>query len=119
MRTYKANEEAVAAAYNGSVGIVEGPTGVNEAANYLNLHAYDVWAVRCFSSDEEIDKVNVLRKPQNRSSDKRRTGYVITGHGGVSVGRSLPIFAFKGRVEGVNDKRLTIDLRGCTVQDTP
>ena len=119
MRTYKANEEAVAAAYNGSVGIVEGPTGVNEAANYLNLHAYDVWAVRCFSSDEEIDKVNVLRKPQNRSSDKRRTGYAITGHGGVSVDRSLPIFAFKGRVEGVNDKRLTIDLRGCTVQDTP
>ena len=118
VRTYQANEDAVSAAYNGAVIIVEGPTGANKSANYLGLHSYEAWAVRCFASDEEIDKVKVLSRLKNRSLDNRRTGYVLTGRRGVSVSGSRPIFAFKGKIEGVNDKHLTIDLRGCTLQDS-
>ena len=118
VRTYQASEAAASTAYNGLVIIVEGPTGANQS-NYLKLHAYEVWAVRCFASDEEIDKVRVLSKPENRSLDNRRMGFVITdAGGGMSVGHKIPIFAFKGKIEGVNDKHLTIDLRGCTLQDS-
>lgn len=117
VRTYRADEQAVAIAYDGSVGIVEAPTMVHKAANYLKLHAYDVWSVRCFTSDEEIDKVSALSRPENRSADSRPTGYVIIGRGGVSTGQSRPIFAFKGKIEGVNDKHLSVDMRGCTLQD--
>ena len=119
VRTYQANEDAVSAAYNGLVIIVEGPTSSNKSSNYLDLHTYEVWGMRCFASDEEIDKVILLSRPENRSSDNRRTGHVFKGSGGTGVSGSRPIFAFKGKIEGVNDKYLTIDLRGCAVHDSP
>ena len=114
VQTYKADEQSVAAAYNGSVGIVGGPTWTNETAGYLKLRTYDIWGVRCFASDEVIDKVNVLSRSGNW-----REGGVAKMYGSGELFDTSPVFAFKGRVEGVNDKRLTIDLRGCTLQDLP
>ena len=114
VNAYQSDEEVASAAYDGSVGIVEGPTSIFEEGKYLELYASTVWNVRCFASDEEIDKVNVLRR-----SGYGREGVVIrSDRSGGSVG-TRRIFAFKGKVEGVNDRHLTIDLRGCTVHDPP
>ena len=38
---------------------------------------------------------------------------------GVSVSGSSRILVMKGRVEGINNKHLAIDLHGCTLQDSP
>ena len=100
---YLADEAAAASAYNGKVGIVTGiepsdmisPGGsvrtLPRGPNWIRLHANGVWEVRCFFSDEEKNK---LRDPWEGS----RKSHVL-----------------KGRVEGINDKHLTIDLRGCIV----
>ena len=111
---YQSDEEAASASYDGNIGIVEGPTSIFDAGGYLELYASTVWNVRCFASDEEIDKVDASRR-----SGYGRTGAVIRSErGGGSFGMRR-IFAFKGKVEGVNNKHLTIDLHGCTLHDSP
>ena len=113
VQAYKADEESAAAAYNGEVGIVEGPTAVyDESGHYLRIYASPVWDVRCFASDEEIDKVNVLRHSGFRPSGGVAKMYSYGGSFGTR-----PIFAFKGRVQGINEKLLTIDMRGCIVHE--
>ena len=114
VRTYRADEESAAAAYNGSVGIVEGPSLLVEQSNYLRFFVDKVWAVRCFLSDEQMDGVRALYN----SSDRVPLGSIYefrTGAGWPVAFTSLPVFALKGKVEGINDKFLTIDLRGCIV----
>ena len=103
VEAYLADEAAAASAYNGQVGIVTGiepsdalsRTGnvrtVPRGDGWIRLHANGVWEVRCFLSDAEQDK---LRSPWEGS----RKSHIL-----------------KGRVEGVNDKQLTIDLHGCIV----
>lgn len=103
VESYLADEAAAASAYNGQVGIVTGiepsdalsRTGrvrtLPRGDGWIRLHANGVWEVRCFLSDAEQDK---LRNPWEGS----RKSHIL-----------------KGRVEGVNDKQLTIDLHGCIV----
>ena len=115
VQTYKDDEESASAAYNGKVGIVEGPTSVyDESGHYLRIYASQVWDVRCFASDEEIDKVSELRR-----SGFRRSGGVVKMYSYGGFAGTRPIFAFKGRVAGVNDRHLTIDLHGCTLEEEP
>ena len=107
LEAYLADEEAATSTYNGKVGIVTGiepsdalsRTGrvrtLPRGDGWISLHANGVWEVRCFLSDAEQDK---LRSPWEGS----RKSHIL-----------------KGRVEGVNDRHLTIDLHGCIVQDSP
>ncbi len=103
VEAYLADEAAAAAAYNGKVGIVTGiepsdalsRTGrvrtFPRGNGWIRLHADGLWEVRCFLSDEQQDK---LRSPREGS----RKSHIL-----------------KGKVEGINEKQLTIDLRGCIV----
>ena len=95
VQTYKADEQSAVATYNGSVGIVKGRAFLVHEFNYLFFDGDASWSVRCFLSDEEMAK---LRGP--------REDY-------------YEFYMLKGKVEGVNDKHLTIDLRGCTLHDSP
>ena len=121
VRTYLADEEA-AAAYNGSVDIVEGPSFLVDESNHLRFYVDKVWAVRCFLSDKQVERVRDLRSSRERfpASSGNETFEIRGISSGWPVAfTSLPVFALKGRVEGVNDRHLTIDLRGCVVQDSP
>ena len=95
VQTYKTDEQSAVATYNGSVGIVKGRAFLVHEFNYLFFDGDASWSVRCFLSDEEMAK---LRGP--------REDY-------------YEFYMLKGKVEGVNDKHLTIDLRGCTLHDSP
>ena len=114
VRTYRADEESDAAAYNGTVGIVEGPSFLVEESNHLRFYVNKVWALRCFLSAKQVERVRALYD----SSDRVPLGGTYefrTGAGWPVAFTSLPVFALKGKVEGINDKLLTIDLRGCIV----
>ena len=118
VQTYKTDEESASAAYNGTIGIVQGPALLVEQANHLRFFVNKVWAVRCFLSDEQMGEARTLYN----SSDRIPLGGTYefrTGAGWPVAFSSLPVFALKGRVEGINNKILTIDLRGCIVQDSP
>ena len=72
--------------------------------------------MRCFLSDAEVDRVRTLES----SRERVRVGgaYGTSESRGIGSGwpiafSTLPVFALKGRVEGVNDRHLTIDLRRC------
>ena len=118
VQTYKDDEESTSATYNGSVGIVEGPALLVEQSNHLRFFVDKVWAVRCFLSDEQLEEVRAWYKSKARiplgGSYEFRTGA-----GWPVAFSSLPDFALKGKVKGINNKILTIDLRGCTLQDSP
>ena len=114
VRTYLAAEESAAAAYNGQVGIIRGPSlRFREASNHFQLSGTDVWTVRCFVSNMEADKVRDQWDSLQSTSVIRRVSR------GVSVSGSSRILVMKGRVEGINNKHLAIDLHGCTLQDSP
>ena len=121
VRTYLADEEATAAAYNGSVGIVEGPSFLVNESNHLRFYVDKVWAVRCFLSDKQVERVRDLRSSRERfpaSSGNETFEIRGIGSGWPIAFTSLPVFALKGKVEGINNKHLTIDIRGCIVQDS-
>ncbi len=118
IRAYQADEESAVSTYNGTIGIVQGPALLVGQSNYLRFFIDKVWAVRCFLSDEQMDWVRTLYN----SSDRVPLGgtYEFRTGAGWPVGfSSLPVFALTGKVEGINNKLLTIDLRGCTLQHSP
>ena len=114
VQIYLDNQEAAEAAYNGQAGIVRGALrGLREGANHLSFERHDVWSVRCFISSAEAD--NILEQ-----WDSLRQTYVVSRvTKGLSVGGTGKTLLMKGRVEGVNNKHLSIDIRGCTLQDSP
>ena len=121
-QAYRANEEASAAAYNAQVGIVEGPSFLVEESNYLRFYVDKVWAVRCFLSEEQMDRISALASSRNRVFPGCGDGTFEArgiGSGWPIAFTPLPVFALKGKVEGVNNKHLTVDLRGCIIQDFP
>ena len=103
LEAYLTDEDAASSIYDGKVGIITGiePSDALSRSGrvrtfprgngWIRLHADGLWEVRCFLSDEEQDK---LRSPREGS----RKSHIL-----------------KGRVEGINEKQLTIDLRGCIV----
>ncbi len=120
VQAYRADEESAAAAFDGNVGIVEGPSFLVDESNHLRFFIDEVWAVRCFLSDAEVDRVRTLES----SRERVRVGgaYGTSESRGIGSGwpiafSTLPVFDLKGRVEGVNDRHLTIDLRGCTIHE--
>ena len=122
MQTHRADEEEAAAAYNDRVGIVEGPSFLVEESNHLRFYVDSVWAVRCFLSDKQMDRVRALRSFRKRvpvSSSYQTFETRGIGSGWPVAFTSFPVFALKGKVEGIDDRHLTIDLRGCIVQDSP
>ncbi len=94
VQTYKTDEQSAVATYNGSVGIVRGRAFLVHEFNYLHLDRDAAWGVRCYLSDEEMAK---LRGPLEDNNE---------------------FYMLKGKVKGVNDRHLTIDLHGCIVQDS-
>ena len=95
---YMSDEAAGAVAYNGQVGIIHGiVAGSSDQANHVKLLGGAVgalvWSLRCYLSDEELEKV-------------------IAGYRRSSANR----VTLKGRVEGVDDKHLAIGVRGCALQ---
>ena len=117
VRAYKDDEESAVATYNDRVGIVESPALLVEQSNYLRFFAGKVWAVRCFLSDEHMEKVKAVYD----SSDRIPLGGTYEfriGAGWPISFSSLPVLALKGKVEGVNNKILTIDIHGCTLHDS-
>ena len=118
VKEYLADEASAVETYNGKVGIIKGPSLLVGQSNYLRFFIDKVWAVRCFLSDEQMDWVRTLYN----SSDRVPLGgtYEFRTGAGWPVGfSSLPVFVLKGKVEGINNKLLTIDLRGCTLQHSP
>lgn len=107
LEAYLADEQAAASIYNGKVGIITGIEATSsigdlrdpprDQSNSVYFFTNGVWFVRCLMSQEEKAK---FRKDHG-------TGYF------------RPLFSLKGRVQGVNNKHLTIDLRGCTLQGSP
>ena len=95
VQTYKTDEQSAVATYNGSVGIVRGTAFLKPEFNYLYFLGGESWSVRCFVSDEEMAKLR----------GRQENNYVS--------------HMLKGKVKGVNDRHLTIDLHGCIVQDSP
>ena len=122
VKAYKEDEESAAAAYNDRIGIVEGPSFLVEESNYLRFYVDEVWAVRCFLSAEQMDRARALRSSRNRIPAGGVYGTFETrgiGSGWPIAFTSLPVFTLKGKVEGINNRHLTIDLRGCAVHDSP
>ncbi len=118
VQVYRDDEESASATYNGTTGIVQGPALLVEQSNHLRFFVDRVWAVRCFLSDEQLEAVRTL----DTSSKKVYLGGTFefrTGAGWPVAFSSLPAFTLKGRVEGVNNKILTVDIRGCTIQSSP
>ena len=102
VKEYLENESAAAAKYAGEVGIVTGTvpdsTEVRPLLNsgdheWINLEANKPWVVRCFLSDEETGNLYELFRQRTHS--------------------------FKGKVDGINNRRFTIDIRGCISQGVP
>lgn len=103
VEAYLADEEASASTYNGEVGIITGIEATSsigdlrdpprDQSNSVYFFTNGVWFVRCFMSHDEKA---AFRKD----------------HGGGYFRRP---FSLKGRVEGINNKHLTIDLHGCIV----
>lgn len=110
IQAYLDDEESAVETFNGQIGIVRG-TSRGIRTNYFRFGGNGVWRVRCFVSNAEADRV------EDQWESLRRAHVVVRVTRGLSVGGSGRILVFKGRVEGVNDKHLTIDLRGCTLQD--
>ena len=81
-----------------SVGIVKGQAllGVSDGANHLRFQGNNV-VVRTVLS--------FLMRQMAKLRGPREDYYGF--------------YMLKGKVEGVNDKHLTIDLRGCTLHDSP
>ena len=122
VQTYFADEESAAAAYNGTVGIVEGPSFLVEESNHLRFYVDKVWALRCFLSAKQVERVRDLRSSRDRfpaSSGNETFESRGIGSGWPVAFTSLPVYSLKGKVEGINNRHLTIDLRGCTLQDSP
>ncbi len=120
--SYISDEDSATVTYNQTVGIVEGPSILVEESNHLRFYVDRVWAVRCFLSDEQVNRVRDLRGSRIRV----RSGGVYGAFESRGIGSgwpvsftSLPVYALKGRVEGINNKHLTVDLRGCIVQESP
>ncbi len=100
---YLADEAATAAKYNGKVGIVTGnktdrysdfrPLQYSRRSEWVNLYASQAWSVRCFWADDK---------------DARSGSHLTSPH-----------YILKGKVAGMNARRLTIDIRGCMVQESP
>ena len=114
VQAYLDDEQSAEEIYNGQVGIIRGQSlRFREASNYFQLSGTDVWTVRCFVSTMEAD--NILEQ-----WDSLRQTYVVSRvTKGLSVGGTGKTLLMKGRVEGVNNKHLSIDIRGCTLQDSP
>lgn len=106
LEAYLADEDAAASIYDGKVGIITGIEATSsmgdmrdpprDQSNSVYFFTNGLWFVHCGMSVEEKSKFR----------ERQRTRY-------------SPLFSLKGRVEGVNDRHLTIDLRGCTVHETP
>ena len=113
VEAYLDDEKNAEAIYNGQVGIIEGASlGFVDESNHFQFFGNGIWRVRCFASDAEAEKVWAMR------NSFRSTNVYQRDRSGVSV-RSAALLLMKGRVEGVNDKHLSIDIRGCTLQDSP
>ena len=113
VEAYLDDEENAEAIYNGQVGIIEGASlGFVDESNHFQFFGNGIWRVRCFASDAEAEKVWAMR------NSFRSTNVYQRDRSGVSV-RSAALLLMKGRVVGVNDKHLSIDIRGCTLQDSP
>ena len=114
VKTYIDDEIGARATYNGKVGIVRGRLlGVGDGANHLRFQGNNVWSVRCFISDTEADNIRNRWDSLERAHVIERVSRGLSVGGGSS-GRKL---LMKGRVEGVSDKHLSVDMRGCTLQD--
>ena len=70
MKEYSRAYDFSNATYNGTVGIVEGRTGIYENENYFSLYEGTHWRVRCFASDGEINKVESLDSPRVAEAPK-------------------------------------------------
>ncbi len=113
VEAYLEDEEWAKSTYDGQVGIVEAASlGFVDESNHFQFFGNGIWKVRCFVSDAEADKVWSMR------NSFRTTNVYQRDRSGVTVG-SASLFSMKGRVEGVNDKHLSIDIHGCIVQDSP
>lgn len=110
IQAYLDDEESAVETLNGQVGIVRG-TSRGIRTNHFRFGGNGVWRVRCFVSNAEADKV------EDQWDSLRRALVVQRVSNGLSVGGSGRILVFKGRVEGINNKHLTIDLRGCSLHD--
>ena len=122
VQIYLTDEDSAAGAYNNRVGVVEGPSLLVEESNHLRFYVDKVWAVRCLLSDEQMGRVRDLSSSRRRVSAGNGYGNFETrgiGSGWPVAFASLPVFALKGKVEGISDRHLTIDIRGCAVQDSP
>ena len=116
VQAYLDDEESAEATYNGQVGIVRGAyLGLWKASDHFNLFGNDVWTVRCFTSNAETDRV------RDRWDSLKQTYVFERGWSGrsKSVGGPSRILVMKGRVDGINNKFLSVDLRGCTFYDSP
>ena len=113
VEAYLDNEAWAKSIYDGQVGTIKASSlGFVDESNHFVFFGNGIWEVRCFASVAEADKVWEMR-------NSFRQTYVYQRHrSGVSV-RSAAMFLMKGRVEGINNKHLTIDIRGCTLQDPP
>ena len=121
VKAYKEDEGSAAAAYNNRIGIVEGPSLLVEESNHMRFYVDKLWAVRCFLSAEQMDRARALRSSRNRIPAGGVYGTFETrgiGSGWPIAFTSLPVFTLKGKVEGINNRHLTIDLRGCAVHDS-
>ncbi len=113
VEAYQDNEEWAKSIYDGQVGLIDAASmGFVDESNHFQFFGNGIWRVRCFTSDAEADKVWSMR------DSFRTTNVYQRSRSGVSV-RSAALLLMKGRVEGVNDKHLSIDIRGCTLQDSP
>ena len=115
VQAYSDDEESARATYNGQVDIVRGRLlGVSDGANHLRFQGNNVWSVRCFISEIEADNI------RNRWDSLESAHVIERVSRGLSVGGSSGRkLLMKGKVEGVNDKHLSVDMRGCTLQDSP
>ena len=112
VQAYLDDEAYAEATYNGQVGIIEAASlGFVDESNHFHFFGNGIWKVRCFASVAEADKVRDMRNSFRTTIVNQRD------RSGGSVGDAA-LLLMKGRVEGVNDKHLSIDVRGCTLQDS-
>lgn len=97
MNEYLADEDAASAKLDGKVGIVSGSAILrgdliylhySPDGNWINLSTNTSWAIRCFLTSDS----------PSRPAHYRLANYVL-----------------KGRIEGINAKRLSLDIRGCII----
>lgn len=92
---YEADEEGAEIAYKGKAvllsGNMRGLVRDYGPVPYMAFEVDPVWKVKCFLSDEEVARVDPFRRGQQ--------------------------IHMKGKVGGLDDRFLSLDVHGCTVQD--